>query len=147
MARRSGTEKVSRYITTVTAASPATSDVVPATAGYVIAPKEIIATNTGDTPIGLYLYEESTLLHPVVVIASSGSYTWSVASIGGVELATGSGIKASLSESGTVDLVTYYVSYDESGGITKSDARAATFVASNATAIRAPNEFGQQAKS
>ena len=147
MARRFGSEKISKELVTVSIVCPTKTDIVAGQQYFIFAPKQIIATNTGLTSVGIKFCEGNDALTPTIVISGSGTYQWDIPTGMDLELATGSGLTACLTSAGTVDVAAFYVSYDRTPGITKEDARNATFIASQATAIRTPNEFGNQTKS
>ena len=148
MARRFGTEKVSRAIVTVSSVCPTKTDVVPAQAGFAYNLKQIVATNNNLTAVGLKICEGNDVLLPTVVLPASGTLFWDVPGGGEMELAIGSGITACVIASGTsVQVAAYYVPHDENAGITKEAARTATYIPSNATATRIPNFFGDQVQS
>jgi hypothetical protein len=146
MARRSGTEKLTKTIVSVTSTCPTKTDLAAPVVGAVYSPRQLVCTNMGTGGVGLNICEGDTPLLPTVVIAGSGTFVWTPSELGDLELAIGSGLTACLTVPGTVDIASYFVQYDESAGITKEAARNATYVPSNATAIRTPNHFGGQAK-
>jgi len=148
MARRYGTEKITRAIVTVTSTCPTKTNVVAAQAGFALGLKQIVATNLTLVPVGLNICEGNDPIIPPIALPASGTFIWDVPGGGDFELAIGSGITACLDVPGSVSVAAFYTPYDETAGITKEDARTATFIASNATtATRTPNRFGDQAES
>lgn len=147
MARRSTTEKISREIVTVTGICPTKTDIVAAQVGFAYGLKQIIATNNNGVIVGLNICEGNDAIMPTIVLPGSGTFLWDIPGGGGLELAVGSGITACLTSTGSVEFAAYFTPYDERAGITKEEARTATFISSNATAIRTPNQFGNQTQS
>ena len=143
MARRFGTEKVSKSLATVTTVDPTKTDIVAADPDAIFGLKGLIATNLGATSVVFNLCEGDDPVAPPVVLPASGTWSWDTPA--GLELAPGSGLTASLGSAGSVDVMAYYTAYDNSTPITKEQARAATYIPSNATATRTPDFFGGQA--
>lgn len=139
--------KINREIATISSVTP--TDVVAAQSGYSIGITQAFVVNRANYPIEVTLYEESEKIIPSIPLGASGTMIWDSPGGAQLELITGSGIKATVSDAAaSAEIEIMYVLHDERAPISKESARQVTFVASNVTtAVRTPNRFGGQAQS
>lgn len=138
--------KINRIVTTITGITP--TDIIAAQSGFSIGLTNVQITNRVNYPIEVTLYEEGDKILPSIPLGASGTYLWENPAGEQLELGIGSGLQASVSFSGeSAEIGVLYVLHDETTPISKEQARSATFIASNATATRTPNQAGNQSKS
>jgi hypothetical protein len=133
MARRAGTEKTfDKTIISFDVASGVMVLVAP-DVDKILSPKTVQVSSHGGGNLEYNILAGSdTILHGHVVSNSSDSFEWPDS----YELSQGSGLYIeSLAQDGSVTI--YYTCYDESAGITKVAARAASL--NPPLAIRTPN--------
>ncbi len=146
MARRFGGEKVSHTTAIVSDVCPTRTDIVVAQDGFIISLAQVIAVNQTSEVKGITLYDGGTQITPSIPIGGSGTLIWDNPGGGQLELTRGSGLEACLDTTGSMEVTVYYVYHDDQDPITKEEARTATYIPSNATATRTPNDSGGQSK-
>ena len=144
MARRFGTEKVSIANSNVTSGSGTLDVIIPAQDGVIIGINQLIASNQAGSINTIRFYDGATPITPNMALGASG--TLILDDVGGsqLELSTGSGLFGSSDLAGLIQTTIYYVSHDESAGITQVASRAASL---SPITTRAPNSFGGQTES
>ncbi len=140
MSRRLGTEKI-QYIVVPNVAGATGIVLISPDSDIIIAPKlTAVGANSGG-PSEFNLATNGGIFFQGCV---SNNDTIDIIFPDGLELPQGSGIELNTLTSG-VSISLYYVTHDESAGITKIQSRANSF--NNVTTTRAPNNVVGQDKS
>lgn len=124
----------------ITATAGSFDSVLAGDADTVYHPVQAIIKNNSASTETISIYEETALITSISVAAGL-TEIWEIPH--GTTLTAGSGVSANISAS-NADVTLCYVIHDATTPITKSDARAASYL--SVTTIRTPNEFGEQSK-